>query len=565
MFTLDNRTILVCLVIVGTLTSVFSLIPTKRYKMNRLKGFRLANISYILGFGTLLFQGILPRFFSVIIANSLILLSFFLFTNLVLGLFGVINDVRFDIGVFVINLIIFLVFLYIFPNTYIRIVAISASISIILTKSILKLLDFLVKNKQPLLIVLISTLGFYVSILVIRVIITTQLNFKIESIFKIDIATGLSFISTIAYHLSVNFVIFIRLLNINEETLEGKVQLIKETHNDMKEINGLIINSEKHTLNTLFYEKVSNFIQNRFNIASIVIYNLDKEAKMLNMVSYSNIIHEILDKVVKLPVTNETITGRAVLTMEPQFVEVSNYPDSELKEVLKRENYNELMSYPIKSKNGIIGAFTLGIKISPNFIKEDNDFFSLICDQIGTIIENISLYEKLDDLATKDALTKISNRRNFDLLFDHSFLKSKRYNSDLAIMMLDIDYFKSVNDTHGHDAGDRVLIQVVNIVKGQLRESDFFARYGGEEFIILFEGCTLDSVKETGERIRKSIMDNRFDIGPFEIDITISIGLAGIVPNETDKNDIVKRADKALYKAKKNGRNKVVLYDKSWD
>lgn len=565
MFTLDNRTILLCLIIVGVLTSVFSLIPTKRYKMNRLKGFRLANISYILGFCVLMFQGMLPLFISVILANSLLLLSFFILTNIVLGLFGVFNNLKFDIAIFLINLVLFIIFLYIVPSTYIRIVVISASISIILIKSIFKLLAFLVKNNQPLLIVLISSLGFYFSILIIRIIITTQLNLNIESIFKLDIATGLIFIATIAYHLSVNFVIFIRLLNINEEILEGKVQLIKETHNDMKEINGLIGNCEKHRLNALFYKKVSTFIQNRFNIASIVIYSLNKEKQILNMVTYSNFIHDILDRIIKLPVSNDTITGRAVLTREPQFVEVSCYPDSDFKLLLQRENYREIISYPIKSKNGIIGAFTLGIKMTPNFIKEDNDFFSLICDQIGTIIENLSLYEKLDDLATQDALTKISNRRNFDLLFNHSFIKSKRYKSDLAIMMLDIDYFKSINDTHGHDAGDKVIIQVVNIVKGQLRKSDFFARYGGEEFIILFEGCSRDSVKEIGERIRKSIMNNRFDIGPLKINIAVSIGLAEIEPDETDKDDIVKRADKALYKAKKSGRNRVVLYDKSCD
>lgn len=561
MFPLDNRTILVCLVIVGFLTSIFSFVPYKKYKLEQLKGFRMANVSYILGFGILQFQGILPTFITVIVSNTFIVLSFIVFINLILGLFNIRNNYKIDIFILIINTFLFLFFLYVEPNTYIRIVVISVLVNIVIVKGIIKLIKYYRNDKQIILIVYISSLLFYTTMLTIRVIITTQLNYKIDSIFKIDIATALIFISTIAYHLSVNFVIFIRLLNIYEYKLENKVKLIKKTHSDMKDINGLIINSEKYTLNADFYEKVSDFIRKRFNVSSLIIYNLNEELNLLKMVSFTNVADDALDYLIKLPVNKKTITGKAVLTSKPQFIRIEDYPNSNIKKVLKRENFKEIMSYPIKTKKGVIGAFTLGIKEYPNYIREDHEFFSLICDQIGTIIENISLYEKLDDLATKDALTQISNRRNFNLLFDHVFLKSKRYKTNLAVIMIDIDYFKSVNDTHGHQAGDKVLMQVVKVIKNQLRDSDIIARFGGEEFVILLEDCLEGSVIETAERIRKSVMGSRYDIGSMEIDITVSLGIAIGVPDENSKSDFLRKADEALYIAKRDGRNRVQLFE----
>lgn len=170
------------------------------------------------------------------------------------------------------------------------------------------------------------------------------------------------------------------------------------------------------------------------------------------------------------------------------------------------------------------------------------------------ITKNREIEENLEKLYVTDQLTGIYNRVRFCESLDEEIKKFETdNNTDLSIIMFDIDHFKSVNDTYGHDVGDEVLKELVNIVKGCIRENDTFARWGGEEFMILLPYADLEIAYNLAERIRDTIEKSRFaDVG----NITCCFGIAQFFPGDTVER-FTKRVDKALYKAKQRGRNRV--------
>lgn len=161
--------------------------------------------------------------------------------------------------------------------------------------------------------------------------------------------------------------------------------------------------------------------------------------------------------------------------------------------------------------------------------------------------------------STTDHLTGLHNVRNFDWLFNRYAKESEKEGDMLALAMLDIDFFKSVNDTHGHTAGDKVLMEVAQILKDNTCTEAMIFRKGGEEFAILFPERTLDSVIQNMEACRKAIEMYPFQVSQQEyLRLTISVGICHF-PEQTERvKDLMKKADANLYKAKERGRNRVV-------
>lgn len=161
---------------------------------------------------------------------------------------------------------------------------------------------------------------------------------------------------------------------------------------------------------------------------------------------------------------------------------------------------------------------------------------------------------KLNELATLDVLTQTSNRFQFDKILDHSIMLAGRNGRALSILLLDIDYFKQVNDRYGHLTGDEVLKSMAKILSKNIRQSDTLARWGGEEFVILLPECDLSSAHKMGEMLRLKIEQGNYD--PVER-VTCSIGVAQWAVHE-DSDQLLRRVDEKLYKAKEGGRNRVV-------
>jgi len=171
-----------------------------------------------------------------------------------------------------------------------------------------------------------------------------------------------------------------------------------------------------------------------------------------------------------------------------------------------------------------------------------------------------SMMNELKILASTDSMTKLYNRRYFTKTSKHILDLAKRENQDISLIMLDIDKFKTINDTYGHDVGDEVIISLANELISTQRSSDVVCRFGGEEFVILLPNTPIEGAVHTAENIRKNIENIILEINNKQISFTVSIGVSSIKQDETNIEKALKRADEALYSAKENGRNKVCKY-----
>lgn len=172
-----------------------------------------------------------------------------------------------------------------------------------------------------------------------------------------------------------------------------------------------------------------------------------------------------------------------------------------------------------------------------------------------------SLFRKLQVEATKDFLTGLNNVRNFDNLYNKAIKNAKENKEDLSLLMIDIDFFKKVNDTYGHANGDIVLFEVGKIIIENCRKFDIISRNGGEEFTALLLDCPKNRAIEIAERIRSNIEVYPFIIeNGIKIDVTVSIGIANYPKNTNETEKLLELSDMALYTAKRTGRNKVCFY-----
>lgn len=161
-------------------------------------------------------------------------------------------------------------------------------------------------------------------------------------------------------------------------------------------------------------------------------------------------------------------------------------------------------------------------------------------------------------MATTDKLTGVANRQMFDFLFNQAEQANRRRNMPLSVLILDIDHFKYVNDTYGHQAGDQVLQNLATGLGDVIRGEDILFRWGGEEFLVLSSDCDAQQAAQLGERIRARIETLAVYRGEGTIQVTVSVGAAQFQPGE-NADALISRADRALYRAKKNGRNRVEM------
>ena len=175
-------------------------------------------------------------------------------------------------------------------------------------------------------------------------------------------------------------------------------------------------------------------------------------------------------------------------------------------------------------------------------------------------LENVN--RQLEMMSITDPLTNVRNRRFFDQIMQREMARAIRNRESISVVMIDVDYFKKVNDNHGHQAGDEILRVVAQTVRQTVhRSTDLLARYGGEEFILVLPGTTADGAEHVGECVRRTIANLSFDRIAEGLRVTVSVGIHGGVPDYTENHENwVRYADEALYYAKANGRNQVVRY-----
>ncbi|MBD2296758.1 PleD family two-component system response regulator [Anabaena sphaerica FACHB-251] len=172
--------------------------------------------------------------------------------------------------------------------------------------------------------------------------------------------------------------------------------------------------------------------------------------------------------------------------------------------------------------------------------------------------EQKELVEQLEKLANTDPLTGVWNRRYLLMIAEQEIKRSQRYNFSFAVLLMDIDHFKKINDTYGHNIGDEVIIFMTKTVLNHLRQPDCFGRFGGEEFVVLLPETDIDEGVIVAERIRENINNESIAVEGQQVSITVSIGVASYSLGDKTIDAIIQRADQALYQAKNQGRNRVI-------
>ena len=188
-----------------------------------------------------------------------------------------------------------------------------------------------------------------------------------------------------------------------------------------------------------------------------------------------------------------------------------------------------------------------------DFIKIGRTIFKFIA---GGNIET-QYHEEIYRLTTIDGLTQIANRRFFEDTLEREVSRCHRYGRDLALVMMDIDRFKDVNDNFGHLAGDQVLKRVAQDLKARIRREDTLARYGGEEFALLLPEVSQTSACQVAEKLRRLVAAERFNMGKKNFDVTLSLGVSSLSEQVADAAELIRAADDKLYEAKAQGRNRV--------
>lgn len=228
---------------------------------------------------------------------------------------------------------------------------------------------------------------------------------------------------------------------------------------------------------------------------------------------------------------------------------------------------------PLYRSGKYLGALNIGSYTADCFTSSMlTDFIAHLSSVVSICLENSLNFETIKRTSYIDTLTGVNNRRFFEQRIVEELDRCRRNSDPISCLFLDIDFFKSINDQHGHQAGDLVLSSAAKAIKTQLRSNDVLARYGGEEFLALLTNIDGPRAFEIAERIRRTIESLMIRFNDTSIAVTISIGLSTHMPDRMSQtkaddvsNRLIKSADAALYKAKHNGRNRVERYETGLD
>jgi diguanylate cyclase (GGDEF)-like protein len=209
-----------------------------------------------------------------------------------------------------------------------------------------------------------------------------------------------------------------------------------------------------------------------------------------------------------------------------------------------------------RSKNG---TYVNEQQIMPEVMLNNGDLFKVgpnILKYLSGADAEAKYHEEIYKLTILDIPTQAYNKRHFLEQLDRELLRARRYGRPLTLVMMDIDFFKRVNDEHGHLAGDYVLSELSRLIKNRVRSEEVFARYGGEEFVLLLPETNLEGARSLAENLRARVETHVFEFQNVVIPVTLSLGVAEL-GDDTEGERLIARADEKLYEAKRGGRNRV--------
>jgi diguanylate cyclase (GGDEF)-like protein len=290
--------------------------------------------------------------------------------------------------------------------------------------------------------------------------------------------------------------------------------------------------------------------------------DLITKEKIDHTMKKAKLFQSIKELQIPLDSPNENVLANAYHLGAPMHIpkdRIEEFSKSALLQIIKTE---EIVIMPLKAKDKVIGLIVADNHFTQKPISQrDLKTFMMLANQAGLAIENSQLYELVIEKSHTDTLTGLWNHGFFQNQLTQQLKITKLEEQTLSLIMIDIDNFKIINDTYGHQSGDFILKQIANILKDSSREIDYACRYGGEELAIILTKTDKEQGSIIAERIRKRIEDHSFKNlkSNDHLKITVSIGLASFPNDSSCSEDLIAKADKAMYEAKFSGKNLVRL------
>ena len=380
--------------------------------------------------------------------------------------------------------------------------------------------------------------------------------------------------------------------NINQSNIQDIIVDLLNSLSAVKELSE--INHQASNEKELVFKALSILIQNQ-DMERCSFFVLDEQQNLVNLAGLSSKEYSGAERTNLTPLKfkiGEGIIGQAAKTGKIQHCKDCK-EDPRFSNSLSQVNGilpGSVISVPVSEANGLIGVLNISHPEANYFSEWHIRLLQIYKNMMGELIINYRLPRQIEEqiavratmleaalenmkqlkkyhesMSMLDELTGLYNRRYFYMQIEAALARSKRYQQPLCLLVLDLDHFKTINDTYGHGFGDIVLKDVANSLKEEIRESDILARFGGEEFVIAFTDIDSKKGKLFAERIRKRIASLDWKVQGQDVKITTSIGVHCLI-EEAFKQDnfdidaLLNYADQALYAAKAKGRNRVVFF-----
>jgi len=365
------------------------------------------------------------------------------------------------------------------------------------------------------------------------------------------------------HNLLYSFISFISVLLFSIINGISEKKKIKTQEEIAKKIEELNKKNQDINSSILFYKNYIDNLSLKMDIKSKLI-NILKEIG--NAENPDNIIKKLISSIKILFPDSKTefilipksgIVSDVFLTKVPVFI------PSVTKEVRYRISYfsedeKSIIFLPLVCFSKVYGVLKVYSQKEDYFDMDDFRILEIIATTTAISIENISLFKTTQELALKDPLTGIYTRRAFEDKMDEEILVSARTKKPFSLAIIDIDHFKKINDTYGHQVGDEILKYMANMIKSSMREFDFIARYGGEEFALIMPQTDKKTALQVLRELTNLIKNYSPVVDENIIKITVSIGVSEFPLEALSKSQIIRVADERLYKAKNEGRDRII-------
>ncbi|MCX8093445.1 MAG: sensor domain-containing diguanylate cyclase [Candidatus Goldbacteria bacterium] len=346
----------------------------------------------------------------------------------------------------------------------------------------------------------------------------------------------------------------IKNLQKKDDDVEYEIKQITSLYNTLKSLSFILNINEAKDIITEILIKIMN---SHFNVKPdefnfILLFLREKEFYIAGSYGFDD---EILKK-------NEKQIVSYILRRITKFPgEMFYIPEIKDETSINILNFIKSIVYiPFYAQKNLFGVFFL-CGMRPNLFEEKHiEYLKLLSNQISMTMEKIYLYEEVDKLSKIDSLTGLYVHRFFQEKLEEEINRANRYGGSVSLVIGDVDFFKKINDTHGHLAGDYILKSIAFILKNYTTQSDTVARYGGEEFVIIMPETVKDTAHMRAVKIRKAIEAYNFIYNNIPIKVTMSMGVATYPVDAKSRRELIENADKALYRAKEEGRNRVLKF-----